>query len=257
MKNDINYNELLNNILSKIKTNKNNFDYFSKKEFESTRSIAWKIIGRIFPSYRNYPFHNLTIFENLTIEEKYFIKKIKKINCMSTLTNALIINKLCQSIGEKNYVNIGCWEGFSLISGMINTNCNVYGVDNFSQFNGPSKKFNENFKKYQKHNHYFYDVDYKFFFKNIWKDKNEKIDIYFYDANHSYDDQLYSLEIANEYLNNKAIIMIDDINILDVKRATMDFLRNHPNKFEILFNKNTSENGHYTFWNGLMILKKK
>jgi hypothetical protein len=88
--NNINYNKLLNNILSKIKNNKNNFDYFSKKEFESTRSIAWKIIGRIFPSYRNYPFHNLTIFENLTIEEKYFIKKIKKINGMSTLTNALI-----------------------------------------------------------------------------------------------------------------------------------------------------------------------
>ena len=223
--NNINHNRLLNDILSKIKTNKNNLDYFSKKKFEYSRSIIWKIIGRIFPSYRNYPFHDLTIFENLTIEEEYFITKIKKINGMSTLTNALIINKLCQSIGEKNYVNVGCWEGFSLISGMINTSCNVYGVDNFSQFNGPYKKFNNNFKKYQKNNHYFYDVDYKFFFEKIWKNKNEKIDFYFYDANHSYEDQFYSLEIAYEYLNNDALIMIDDTNILDVKKATKDFLR--------------------------------
>ena len=181
---------------------------------------------------------------------------MKKINGMSTLTNALIINKLCKSIKRYNYVNIGCWEGFSLISGMIGTNCNVYGVDNFSQFNGPKKQFYKNFNKYKKKNHYFYNLDYKVFFEKKWK-KNKKIHLYFYDGNHSYQDQLESLIIANKYFVKGSIAIIDDTNIPDVERATMDFLKLNPNKFEILINKKTHSNGHYTFWNGLIIIMKK
>lgn len=145
-----NYRKIIDNINAKTLSFQKNEDFFSKKEFEKNRPIIWKIIGKIFPEYRNYPFHNLTKFKNLEEREIDFLNKIKKINGMSTLTNALLINQLCQSIGKKNYVNIGCWEGFSLISGMINTNCNVYGVDNFSQFNGPSEKFYKNFNKYKK-----------------------------------------------------------------------------------------------------------
>ena len=178
-------------------------------------------------------------------------------NGMSTLTNALLINKLCESIGKKNYVNIGCWEGFSLISGMINTSCNVYGVDNFSQFNGPSKKFYKNFNKFKKENHFFFEMDYKDFFSNHWKKENKKIDLYFYDGNHSYNDQLESLEIAKPYFQKGSIIIVDDTNIDDVKNATKKFLINNQNEFEILMDINTSSNGHFTFWNGLIIFFKK
>ena len=252
-----NFRKLIDNINAKTLSFQKNKDIFSKKEFEKNRSIIWKIIGKIFPEYRNYPFHNLTKFKNLEEKEIDFLNKIKKINGMSTLTNALLINKLCESIGKKNYVNIGCWEGFSLISGMINTSCNVYGVDNFSQFNGPSKKFYQNFNKFKKKNHFFFEMDYKDFFSNHWKKENKKIDLYFYDGNHSYNDQLESLEIAKPYFQKGSIIIVDDTNIDDVKNATKKFLINNQNEFEILMDINTSSNGHFTFWNGLIIFFKK
>ena len=48
-------------------------------------------------------------------------------------------------LNNENYINIGVWKGFSLIAGMINTNCSVYGVDNFSEFNGPRNELIKNF----------------------------------------------------------------------------------------------------------------
>ena len=252
-----NYSKLIENVLDKISSSKKNKAYFSKKDFEKKRPLLWKIIGRLFPKFRNYPFHNLTKFKDLNIDEKIFLKKIKKINGMSTLSIAFLINQLCKSASIKNYVNIGCWEGFTLISGMINTNCNVYGVDNFSQFEGPSKKFYKNFNKYKKNNHEFFECDYKDFLLNIWKQKNQKIDLYFYDGNHSYEDQFQSLEIAKQYFHNGTLIIVDDTNIEEVKNATKSFLNKYKDEFKILLDINTSSNGHFTFWNGLMIILKK
>ena len=74
------YFKLIDGTLAKIISSKNNEEYFSKSEFEKNRSIIWKIIGKFFPEYRNYPFHNLTKFKNLNEDEIDFIHKIKKIN---------------------------------------------------------------------------------------------------------------------------------------------------------------------------------
>ena len=58
---------------------------------------------------------------------------MSSIEGMSTIANAWIINQICSELKENEcYVNIGCWKGFSLIAGMINTKCSVFGVDNFA-----------------------------------------------------------------------------------------------------------------------------
>ena len=137
----MNFKKIIDNVLDKIENSIENNQQFSKGEFEKNRPLLWKVIGKLFPQYRNYPFHNLIKFKNLSVDEKIFLEKIKKINGMSTLANALLINNICKNLVGKNYINVGCWEGFTLLSGMINTECNVYGIDNFSQFGGPKKKF--------------------------------------------------------------------------------------------------------------------
>ena len=64
---------------------------------------------------------------------------------MSTYAIGHIVNQLCKRLSENQiYLNIGCWKGFTLVSGMIDTNCKVIGVDNFSQFEGPKKDFYSN-----------------------------------------------------------------------------------------------------------------
>lgn len=50
--------------------------------------------------------------------------------------------------------------------------------------------------------------------------------------------------------------MIDDTNWDPPRRATLDFISSSSNDYDILLDVNTYCNGHPTFWNGVMILKK-
>lgn len=184
---------------------------------------------------------------------------ILQIDSMSTYAIGHLVNQICQRLSDNQiYLNIGCWKGFTLISGMIDTSCKVIGVDNFSQFEGPKNEFYFNFEKYQnKEKHFFYNEDYKVFFKNFEK-KNEKISFYYYDGEHSYKNQYENLEIADNFLDRGSIVLIDDINFPDVENGTKDFLSKTNSEFKVLKEIKTANNHcHPSFWNGIMILEKQ
>ena len=141
---------------------------------------------------------------------------------------------------------------------MIGTNCKVIGVDNFSEYEIQREDFLKNFKLYQKEEiHSFYEDDYKIFFKNFEKN-NEKIDFYYYDGEHSYKNQYDNLEIVENFLSRGSIIMIDDINFVEVETATKDFINKNISKYEIIKEIKTANNNcHPSFWNGIIIIKRK
>ena len=227
-------------------------DYRKSYLFRVTKSF-YKIYGK----EREYIFDNCKIsknYENLSLK-----KALLKIESMSTYAMGHLINQICKNLSSNQlYLNIGCWKGFSLIAGMIDTSCKVIGVDDFSQFGGPKDEFLKNFHKYKKENtHQFYEEDYKVFFKNF-KKSNKKIDFYFYDGEHSYKNQYENLEIADYFLNEGAIIMIDDINFSEVENGSKDFVKKYSSKYEIIKEVKTFNNHcHPSFWNGLMIIRKK
>ena len=111
---------------------------------------------------------------------------------------------------------------------------------------------------YQKEEiHSFYEDDYKIFFKNFEKN-NEKIDFYYYDGEHSYKNQYDNLEIVENFLSRGSIIMIDDINFVEVETATKDFINKNISKYEIIKEIKTANNNcHPSFWNGIIIIKRK
>jgi len=141
---------------------------------------------------------------------------------------------------------------------MINTHCSVYGVDNFSEFNGPRNELIKNFDLLKNDKkHFFYDCDYKDFFKSYEKFK-KSIDFYYYDGEHSYKNHFENLILAKEFFRSGTIILVDDINFNQVEAGTKDFLSKYKNEYEILKEIKTSNNNcHPSYWNGLMLIKKK
>ena len=98
-------------------------------------------------------FHNLAQKKN----DLDLRKELIKIDSMSTYAIGYLINRICKNLSKNQvYLNIGCWKGFSLVAGMINTQCKVIGVDNFSQFTGPKNDFFKNFENLKKNNHFFF-----------------------------------------------------------------------------------------------------
>jgi len=59
------------------------------------------------------------------------------------------------------------------------------------------------------------------------------------------------------FLNEGAIIMIDDINFTEVENGSKDFVKKYSSKYKIIKEIKTFNNHcHPRFWNGVMIIKK-
>ena len=243
-------NEIFNNIEFKIKPDQN---YRKEYIFRLKKNIL-----SLIKKDKNFLFSN-TLIKKKSLSDDILKKELLQIPSMSTFAIGYVINKICQQLRKEDiYVNIGVWKGFSLIAGMINTDCIVHGVDNFSEFDGPEEEFLKNFEKYKNPNsHFFSNCDYRIFLKNFEKE-NKPINFYYYDGEHSYKEQFENLMIAKEFFIKGTIILVDDINFNDVEVGTKDFINKYSSQYEILKEIKTANNHcHPSYWNGLMLFKKK
>ena len=186
---------------------------------------------------------------------KESLYKICLLPRMSTFAIGCIINQAVYLMPrECAYVNVGVWHGFTFFAGMVNNpGKKCIGIDNFSEFNGPRKKFLLRFTQYKSPCHFFYNMDYEDYFQRVHR---ELIGVYMYDGAHDYDNQLKGLRLAEPYFSRGCIILVDDINWEEPRSATLDFINDSSREYEIILDKQTSENRNPTWWNGVMILKK-
>jgi hypothetical protein len=174
---------------------------------------------------------------------------------MSTFAIGAIINRGVFSMPpDCCFVNVGVWHGYSLLAGMKgNPDRRCIGVDNFSLFGGPREQFLNRFYRYRSADHHFYDLDYNKYFSRIHVGN---IGLYFYDGPHDYENQLQGLRAAEPYFSDHCIILVDDTNDAPPRQATMDFVSQAADDYDLLLDETTLFNKHPTFWNGLMILQK-
>jgi hypothetical protein len=183
------------------------------------------------------------------------LRKVCKLPKMSTFAIGVIINRAVAQMAEYEvFVNIGVWHGFTFLSGMVNNQGKMcIGIDNFSEFGSPKKAFIEKFNKYKSPNHFFYEMDYITYFKNVHK---RPIGVYVYDGNHNYENQLKALQVAEPFFSERCIILVDDINYPEVREATLAFIHNSFYRYQILFDMTTACNYHPTFWNGIIVFQR-
>ena len=173
---------------------------------------------------------------------------------MSTFAIAAMINRaVAEMPAHHAFVNIGVWNGFSLLAGMAgNADRICIGVDNFSDFGGPREDFGRRFRQHASASHAFHDMDYRAYFE---REHHAPIGVYFYDGDHSYEHQRLGLEIAAPYLADDCIIFVDDTNTHPARAATYAFLTTHPG-YHVLLDARTCANGHPTWWNGIVVIQR-
>ena len=263
MNNDLLINEIISKIEFKVQPSQNirkEFLFRIKKRFFKLINQEKKFINSI------------TSFTDIDKVDQESINKISLIDTMSKISVGFIINQISKSLGDKGiYVNIGVWRGFSMFAGMINTSCEVHGVDNFSfDYEDGNKSLNnineeEQTRRYfhehldffqNKSKHFFHDMDYKNFL-DLWSKKNKYIDFYYYDGEHSYNNQYENLNIAKQFFKKGTIILIDDYNEINVQNATLDFIGKFSSSFKILKEiKTANKYIHPTYANGIILIEK-
>ena len=181
--------------------------------------------------------------------------EILKMPRMSTFAIGAIINKGVSVMSPAScFVNVGVWHGFTLLAGLAgNAEKTCIGVDNFSEFGGPREWFLREFDRRRGPNHFFYDMDYKAYFSSKHVGP---IGMYLYDGEHGYENQLEGLRVAEPFFSDGCIVLVDDTNWEEPRRATLDFIAGSRSRYEILLDQRTAQNRHPTLWNGLFVFRK-
>lgn len=180
---------------------------------------------------------------------------LKDMPRMSTVAIAGLINLgvARMSPGEA-FVNIGVWHGYTFLSGMVgNPEKSCVGVDNFSEFEGPREAFLDRFARLKSPAHQFHCMDYREYFAKVHQGP---IGFYFYDGEHSYQNQFDGLRVAEPFFGPNCVVMVDDTNVGEPRQATRDFIARSSCKWQELLDVTTARNSHPTWWNGVMLFRR-
>lgn len=138
----------------------------------------------------------------------------------------------CLDPQKEVYLEVGVFQGLSLMSVAKVYEGSAYGIDNFSQFDPEKKNYNlikEHCLRLGIGNANLLNNDLEIALKNLPDFLNgKKIGLYFVDGPHDYRSQLLCLLLARPYLSDNAVIVIDDCNYRHVRQANDDFLSVYP-----------------------------
>ncbi len=232
------------------------------------REISFRFIQPFTVLPRGYsPFARLLDRLNLSLEItntrlpeyeqaiKQALHPLCKIPKMSSFAIGALINQGVKSIElDEAFVNVGVWNGFTFLCGLLNNpDKRCIGIDNFSEFGGPRDAFLKRFQHCRSVRHEFYDQDYRDFFGTH---SELKIGFYIYDGEHSYANQLRGLQLAEPYFSENCLILVDDTNVEAARQGTLDFMAQSRLEYRIIVDQKTCRNCHPTWWDGVMLLER-
>jgi hypothetical protein len=189
------------------------------------------------------------------LEMQARLEKACKVPRMSTFAIGAIINRAVaqMSIGHV-FLNVGVWNGFTLLAGMAdNHDKTCIGVDDFSLKNSPRKAFLNRFERARGPSHAFHEADFRDYLTN---QHQAPLGVYLFDGPHNYEDQFDGLRLAEPYFAKGCVILVDDTNWPEVREANLDFIKHSPFEYRMLLDIQTPRGGHPTFWNGLMLFER-
>ena len=189
--------------------------------------------------------------------DEWFDDIPKRIHCMSTPRVYALINAIVRSMepGE-NYVEIGTYQGGSMIAALRGHENKAIGVDSFAEFQTTNNaaQTQANFEVFGVADRVtLKEMDYKTFFAQVGPDF--KMQVYNYDGSHAYEEQLAGIEAGWPFLKSGSIIIVDDFLYPEVNRAINQFIANHIDQVKILVAIDSMQETDKTWWNGVMILR--
>jgi len=148
------------------------------------------------------------------------LSKSTKPHPMSTINTQSLINKLC-NLPDTCYLEVGILRGASYFAAACNNSGVYYGVDNWSKYANNEGLIKENIEKYKSE-----EREFVFFNEDSWdldlEKFNSKVNVFFYDGDHSYESQERILRHFDEILDDEIILIVDDYSSGEVGKIVKD-----------------------------------
>jgi Methyltransferase domain len=129
------------------------------------------------------------------------------------------VNNLVGNLDDCRYLEIGTHAGSTTCAAVYGNLCTVTCIDNWSQFNGPKKVFENNMARLLENN----QTDLTFLesdFRAVEWQTVGKHNLYLFDGPHEYQDQYDGIVMPQAALTDDYIQIVDDWNYAHVREAT-------------------------------------
>ena len=155
--------------------------------------------------------------------------------------------------GDEAYVEIGVFHGASLIAAMLgNDGKRFVGIDSFAFRDASLEKVEANLARFGLARPELLVGD-AFELVPSGALAGTSVGVWYYDASHSYEEQLEGLRIAELLLAPGALVIVDDTDWDDVDRAMDDYLAEQPRARRILTIDGKTR-GAPQWWEGMQVL---
>jgi predicted O-methyltransferase YrrM len=180
-----------------------------------------------------------------------FAAVLEDVQGLATPNTLALLNVAARCLGEgEHYVEAGTLRGTSLISAALGNDGPFVALDNWSMSGGSREQLDANLERYGVRATVIEgDV-----FDTLRSGIPSPVGVYYYDAGHSYEQQVDGLRLAEPYLASPALVVVDDSDWERVARATDDYLAAQPRATQIL-KLDGSDFGHPEWYEGMRVIR--
>jgi len=177
---------------------------------------------------------------------------------MATESKLALLNLAAAHLGDgEAYLEVGSFKGLSLIGAMLdNPGRRFYAVESFLEFNLDGRALREellgNLRRWV-------DLDQLELLEGDCFELlrrpgvlREPVGVYFYDGAHGRLPHYLALALAEPWLADRALVVVDDASWPMVARATDRYLRAHPG-YRLLFDLAARHEEDPAWWNGVKL----
>jgi predicted O-methyltransferase YrrM len=174
---------------------------------------------------------------------------------LARANNLALLNLAASHLREgESYVEVGTYRGTSLIAAMLgNDDKDFVAIDNFSFRDASRELLEQNLASFGLSGVRIIEGD---VFELLRDDAltGTAAGVYYYDAAHTYEQQLEGLLLAEPYLAPEALLIVDDTDWDYVAAATRDYLARRPN-VSLLLEIPGKDRGAPAWWEGVQVLE--
>ena len=154
--------------------------------------------------------------------ESYLDPEVLKIHGFATPTMRHLFSNLCHIKGA-TYLEIGTFCGATFVAAFNNNWIHAIGVDDFTQSfeeTGVREQLHANVDEWKSTAAMVDFINFDCWQEPLMPLHHQSIDIYYYDGNHSFENQSRALPAFFDHLSNHFLFIVDDTNWKDVSMGT-------------------------------------
>lgn len=181
--------------------------------------------------------------------DRRFEKVLEAVPGLAHENNLALLNLAAGLLGPgESYVEVGSFRGTSLVAAMLGNDGEFVAIDDFSFDEATPEGLGAALERFGLEGGTILAGD-AFGLLEKGALEGRSVGVYYYDAAHDYKSQLRGLRLVEPYLAREALLVVDDSDWDEVRRATADYLAGQP-KAQLVFDIPGSEG----WWEGTQVL---